>query len=164
MCYHILNLYGKVISRSSVQRVTQLELQTIEYKGMFEDFDKLFKDKLKCKDRGCDGDKPNPDDWAVLIEINSNFNEEFNRIYNNQNISGADNSTPGVLEDTYLNMKLAMPRGIDGPEFDKVTKRPRDADSLPIGTENDNPLLDIRIYEVEYPDGYKVALTANTIT
>ena len=28
---------------------------------------------------------------------------------------------------------------------------------------NNNPLLDTLIYEVEYPDGYKVALAANTI-
>ena len=32
MCYHILNQTGQVVSRSSVQRVTQLELQTTEYK------------------------------------------------------------------------------------------------------------------------------------
>ena len=29
--------------------MTQLELQTTEYKGMFEDFDKLVKNKLNCK-------------------------------------------------------------------------------------------------------------------
>ena len=50
MCYHILKQNGKVLVRSSVQRVTQLELQTTEYKGMFEDFYRSIKDKLNFKD------------------------------------------------------------------------------------------------------------------
>ena len=56
-----------------------------------------------------------------------------------------------------------MPRDSDGPEYAKVTKRLRDADGIPIGTANDNPILDTRLYEVEYLDGYKTSLTANTI-
>ena len=39
----------------------------------------------------------------------------------------------------------------------------RDANGLPIRTAHDNPLLDTRLYEVEYLDGHKDALTANTI-
>ena len=60
-------------------------------------------------------------------------------------------------------MELALPRDSEGPEFAKVTKRLRDADGLPISRQNDNPLLDTRIYEAEYPDGFKASLAANTI-
>ena len=56
-----------------------------------------------------------------------------------------------------------MDRGGDGPEFAKVKKRLRDANGIPIGVANDNPLLDTRIYEVEYLDGYKASLSANEI-
>ena len=84
--------------------MTQIEVQTTEYKGMLEDFDKSTKNKLKCKDRGYAGAKPNTDDWSDLTEFGSEFNEEFNRIYNDQSIPEADDSTPEVLEDTYLNM------------------------------------------------------------
>ena len=66
-------------------------------------------------------------------------------------------------ENTYVNMELAMDRGGDGPEFAKVKKRLRDANGIPIGVANDNPLLDTRIYEVEYLDGYKASLSANEI-
>ena len=45
----------------------------------------------------------------------------------------------------------------------KVTKVLIDVDCLPIGKANDNPLLDTRIYEVEYPQGYKASLAANAI-
>ena len=39
----------------------------------------------------------------------------------------------------------------------------KDANGLPIGTANDNPILDTRVYEVEYLDGHRTALAANAI-
>ena len=39
-------------------------------------------------------------------------------------------------------MKIALPRDSEGPEFGKVVKRLRDANGLPIGTANDNLILD----------------------
>ena len=68
-----------------------------------------------------------------------------------------------MLDDTYLNMELALPRDGDGPEFARVTKRLRDANGLPIGTANDNPILDTRLYEVEYLDGHRAFLSAKAI-
>ena len=56
-----------------------------------------------------------------------------------------------------------MPRESDGPEYARVTKRLKDEKGLPIGTANDNPILDTRMYEVEYLDGYKQSLAANVI-
>ena len=55
MCYHILNQNGEVIARSSVQTVTQLELQTTEYNNLFETFDTAIKFKLKVKEHECFG-------------------------------------------------------------------------------------------------------------
>jgi hypothetical protein len=39
----------------------------------------------------------------------------------------------------------------------------RDKDGKPIGTAAENPILDTRMYEVEYEDGYKTAMAANAI-
>ena len=39
MCYHVLNQTGEIISRSRVQRVTNMELYTDEFKGVFVNFD-----------------------------------------------------------------------------------------------------------------------------
>ena len=39
----------------------------------------------------------------------------------------------------------------------------RDADGIPIGMANENPILDSRMYEVEYQDGTKASLAANHI-
>ena len=60
-------------------------------------------------------------------------------------------------------MEVALPRDGEGPEFAKVIKRLRDANGIPIGTANDNPILDTLLYEVEYLDGHKASLAANTI-
>jgi hypothetical protein len=74
-----------------------------------------------------------------------------------------DDFTPDVLDDTYLNMELALPRSGGEVEFARVVKRLRDKDGIPIGTANDNPILDSRMYEVEFPDGYKTSMAANAI-
>ena len=61
-------------------------------------------------------------------------------------------------------MELAVPRGDNpNPQYAKVMKRLRDVNGIPIGTANKNPILDSRMYEVEYQDGTKASLAANYI-
>ena len=62
-----------------------------------------------------------------------------------------------------MNMKVALPHDNEGPDFARVTKRLKDANGLPIGTANENPILYTRMYEVEYVDRNKTSLTANAI-
>ena len=59
-------------------------------------------------------------------------------------------------------MKLKLPHGEDWIEA-RVTKRAKSEDGTPLGTRNDNPILDTRQYEVEYDDGYVRKLQANII-
>ena len=66
-------------------------------------------------------------------------------------------------KDTYTNMELALNRGDQGPTYPCVTKRLKDDECCPIGTANDNQIIDTRMYEVEYTAGYKTSLAANTI-
>ena len=163
MCYHVLTQRGTVISRSTVQRVTNLEKTTAAILDTFQKFDEAIHNKLKTKERGYLGDKPNPEDWTDLIESDEDFREEFQCLHNNKDIPEADDYTPEVLNDTYLNMEVALPRNDEGPELARVVKRLRDANGIPIGTANDNPILDSRVYEVEYMDGHTASLTANAI-
>ena len=60
-------------------------------------------------------------------------------------------------------MELALQRDKPGPEFARVTKILRNHNGLQIGTANQNPILDSRMYEVEYQDGHKASLSANAI-
>ena len=61
-------------------------------------------------------------------------------------------------------MELTLPKGDDpNPQYSRVTKRLQDANGIPIGTANENPILDSRMYEVEYHDGTKESLSVNYI-
>eukprot|EP00980_Cylindrotheca_fusiformis_P023568 scaffold10617_cov54-Cylindrotheca_fusiformis.AAC.1 len=60
-------------------------------------------------------------------------------------------------------MEVAIDRGGEHPQLGKVTKRLKDHRGNPIGTAHSNPILDSRMYEVEYTDGSKQALSANVI-
>jgi hypothetical protein len=103
-----------------------------------------------------------------MIETDPNFAEEFANTFDNPDVPEADDGFDPDSFDTYLNMGLALDRrpGAE-PEFARVTKRLRDEDGNPIGNPignaNDNPVLDTRLYEVEYLDGHKAALSANLI-
>ena len=68
-----------------------------------------------------------------------------------------------MLEDTYVDTDIEMPRDGEFPEFSKVTKLLRDANGLSIGRQHYNPILDTRFYEVEYLDGNELSLAVNTI-
>ena len=61
-------------------------------------------------------------------------------------------------------MEVSLTRDGEGPEFSKVTKRFQDSNVITIGSANDSPPLDTRVYEVEHLDCHKAALVANTIT
>ena len=43
-------------------------------------------------------------------------------LYNNDSIPEANNFILEVLEDTYLNMEIALPHDSEGPEFAKLLK------------------------------------------
>ena len=60
-------------------------------------------------------------------------------------------------------MEVALPRDGEGPELACVVKLLRDKYGIPIVKANDNPILDLRVYEVEFLDGHKASLTANAI-
>ena len=61
-------------------------------------------------------------------------------------------------------MELAIPRDGGDTTFAHVTKRLKDANRLPIGTSHDNPILDTRVYEVEYAYRHKAPMADNAIT
>ena len=72
-----------------------------------------------------------------MLEDYEDFREEFNRIYQDKGIPEADNLfTPEIMDDTYMNMEVALPRETEGPYFFCVTKILKDVNGLPIGTAN----------------------------
>ena len=131
---------------------------------MFLDFDEEIKCRIKNDDFPVDGDFPDPVKWVYMLNDDEYFLREFDRIYQDKDIPDADDVfTPEIMDDTYMNVEVALPRDTEGPDFSRVTKRRKDANGLTIGTANDSPVLHTRVYEVECVDGHKASLTVNAI-
>ncbi|KAI2499334.1 Reverse transcriptase (RNA-dependent DNA polymerase) [Fragilaria crotonensis] len=168
MSFWVLASNGKVLSRTTVQRMTQLETQVDENKARMQAYTVQLTERIGGNDiiarDGGDGDVVlNIDDWDDPA-YDPEFVQEFGRTINDPSIKEADHEfTPDSYDDTYLNMELALPREGGEVQFGHVVKCMRDKDGLPIGTANDNPILDSRLYEVEFQDGYKTSLAANAI-
>ena len=170
MSYWVLTQQGNIISWTTVSRVTNLK-QVSDSKTHLTDFDNAIKDWLN--DNAyiiIVGGKHNRlilFDWLDhLFDDDPDFIDEFQTVVSNKEIKEADEEfTPDTFDDRYLNMELALPKVYDpNPQLAKVTKRLRDANGIPISTANDNPILNSRMYEVEYQDGTKASLVANYIT
>ena len=167
MSFWILTSTGKVLSRTTVQRVTNLESKTDDTKTRMQTFTTLITERIGGNDLVVQDDMGHHvvdvDDWDDPA-YDMEFVQEFGRTINDPGIKEADQEfTPDVFDDTYLHMELALPREGGEVQLGRVVKRLRDKDGLPIGTANDNPILDSRMYEVEFQDGYKTALAANAI-
>ena len=166
MSFWVLTDKYRVISGTSVQRMTELEKQEESVANRLKAFDEAI--KLTIKDSAHvleEGGKNDPYDWSNHpFGDDPDFQEEFNEVVSNPGIADADDTFTPDTYDTYLQMELALPQG-DSLELRlaKVMKRMKDANRIPIGTAHDNPLLDTRMYEVEYVDGEKAALSANHI-
>ena len=166
MSFWVIASSGRVMSRTTVQRVTNLELQVEENKAKCMAYtasltERVGDNELVLLDEN--GDMVIPDDWDDP-NFSQEFIEEYGRVINDPDVKEADEEfTPDAYDDTYLNMELALPRDGAEVQFGRVVKRMRDKDGIPIGTAHDNPILDTRMYEVEFQDGYRASLAANAI-
>ena len=167
MSYWLLTDKCKVISRTTVQRVTNLEMQEDVNKSRAQVFDQAIHERIDDSAHYIiDSGKNEPKDWTThLLDTDDDFHDEFNNVISHPEVKEADESfMPEVMGDTYVNMELALPQGDTfEPRYTRVTKRLRDANGIPIGTAHDNPILDTRMYEVEFMDGEKSSLSANYI-
>ena len=101
---------------------------------------------------------------AEIAEDDEDFHYEFNKVFDNPDVKKADDEFTPYLYNKYLNMELTLDRGGDRPEFARVKKTLKEVNGRPIGVGNENTILYLRMYEVEYHDGYVAAMAANLIT
>lgn len=170
MCYYVIKQNGQVISRTSVQCVTNLELQTDEVKALVKQVDDGIQDRLK-DDRHevVEGAKEQPIDWRGFdLSTDEDFIAEFQKVVDSEHIpevdTGMNEYEPDAGHDNYINIEIALPTEThNDPQLGKVTKRRKGMDGKPLGIPHDNPLLDTRQYDVEFQDGSIRAFTANQI-
>jgi hypothetical protein len=164
MTYYILQENGQVVARSTVWSPTNLEMETDDVKAIFKAYDIEMVRRLGASDFPNEGDKPDPGLWADLRSTDEDFREEFFKVYQDTGLPDAeDEPTPGIADEELLSMEIALPRAGDGPELARVKRRKTDQDGKPIGRAHQNPILDTRVFEVEFLDGETAAMTANAI-
>jgi hypothetical protein len=168
MSYWILPASGIPISAVTVQRLTNAEQKTDEWKKRMQEFD----DKLESRFNAASSDisnsvrDVNPSHVIDLENEDQEFLDEFNRVIDDETLKHADDIHQSEYgeSDPYLTMELGLARGDDDSlHHARVTKRMKDDEGNPIGTASNNPLLDSRQYEVEFDDGTTEILTANVI-
>ncbi len=167
MCYNILLSNGEYIARSTVIPIPHEDLNNSDLKEQM----KIFTDKLheeigdhnkaivKGETLSQDNiyydaffDTPDDDDitWPWEKEL--------------EELPLRDETEATLKElDQYINAHVVLP-GRDGLEvLAKVAGRKRDHNGRAVGEANANPILDTRVYHVEFPDGHVEEYSTNKI-
>ena len=166
MSYWILTVNYTVTARMTVQRVTSLEMQSTHMRERVQAFDEAIRAKIKDSDHTIlEGGKTQPYDWTDHpFEEDPDFTEKFLKVISNNKLKEVDETFTPDVYDTYLNMELAIPQGDSlEPRLARVTNQLKDANGLPIRLADENPILDTRMYKVEYLDWERASLAANNI-
>ena len=155
MTAKILKANGEVVHRSTYRSLTDEEIADENEKKERDQFDQLVQERYGTAMEAADFDgfedaEPAPPD---LYEDDDGEKHEH--------VPDADDITPET-GDEYVGAEVNLPRG-GVMRSGKVTGRKRSADGSLLGTRNDNPILDTRMYEVEFPDGEVTEFTANVI-
>jgi hypothetical protein len=74
-----------------------------------------------------------------------------------------DDFTPDTM-DKYIAEQANLPKNNDCLVSCKVIGSNRDSSGTPIGRAHSNPIIDTRVYEVEFGDGHVEEFAANVIS
>jgi hypothetical protein len=147
------------IARSSVTPLTEDERQNPDIQERLQELDEAITARIGDKTTRATNNK----DLETLFPTvpDDIYADDDDSEPNPDDMPEADDFTPESL-DEYLTAEVLLPLGGDVTKA-RVIGRKRDADGNPVGRRNNNPILDTREYEVEFPDGSTDVFTANTI-
>ena len=164
MSYWILPKSGIPISCVTVQQLTNLEKETDIWKQRMSQFDTFINERLTVKNSALPKfDDIDLTDYRLSTEADKEFIEEYSKVISSEDMKDSDDSETNNAP-SYLGMEFGMPRDShEHLQFAKVMKEVTDDEGVPIGKANNNPILDSRMFEVEYLDGTTEVLAANVI-
>ena len=146
MSQWVLNEKGNVLPQQTLRHLTKQEMISNTELTKRTTFDETIKSRL--------GDSLNPPPTPLDLD-GENFKPE-----EEYHIPDTDDFPE---YDKYMNAEVILPR--DGERFQsaRVVRRATEPDGSAIGTSNNNPILDTRIYEVMFNDGSTQEYAANRI-
>ena len=160
LCYWILKENGEVLARTTVQHLTKEDSLRPEVQDSIRAYHMKLHDRLNIIETCVDGNAfvtyvldDIPDDGVAddLFNETMDLDDEL-----------ADNNNEDTY-DSYVNAELLLPDKDGESRLGKVLKRVKGDDGTPIGTPNQNPLLDTSEYLVQLSDGSVQRYTANLI-
>lgn len=151
LAFKILTKGGKVITRKDVWAIPPDELKNPVTQGAIKEFDQVINDVM--------GNNLKDEDLPEFM-----FDEDANVEPQDPDYiqPELDESFTPEEYDQYLATEVLLPHGGEMKKG-KVTARKRDAEGNPVGLRNNNPILDTRQYQVEFPDGEIASYAANVI-
>jgi hypothetical protein len=154
MTSKILKDNGQVIHSASYRNLNEDELQDPTEQAMRDAFDASINDKL--------GDAFTDDEAQDLGLATPEYEAYEDDFQGTPPFTrDAEDLTP-ELADNYLGAEVILP--FQGTmRAGKVCKRARDEEGELYGHANNNPILDTRMYQVEFPDGSHAEYAANVI-
>jgi len=161
--YCLLLRSGKIVSRTSVQHVTQSDMRDDILKKRIDEFEETLEEQLN--DDNFQSEETDVDFYLEDVEIaEDNPNAPTDKEYGNmiqeekKDVGEFDNDA----YDRYLGAELSI-NGGDGEIRGRVVKQARGNDSEFIGRSHNNPLMDSREYWIEFPDGDEEKYAADVI-
>lgn len=168
--YFILNDKAKVIARSTVSHLSEDDIT--QHRELIQSFDQCIKEKIGTYNNAAfvKGENLNETDpYNDLMKDMPSEEDEVGPLPTENAVPNADDdlydeSISKEFGDKYIGLKVLVPNG-DLQQEATILSRKRTADGERlVGKENHNPLLDTRVYTVQFPDGSKDEYTANMIS
>ena len=152
MTAKILKANGQFVCRSTLRQLTQEELDSRVHQEARRKFNESIDASLGPGSTDADFDAEDLTPELPHME--------------DQETDNSDDETPDEVTpeagDAYINAEISLPKG-GSMARGRVIRRKRDVDGNPTGRESSNPILDTRVYDVEFDDGDVTVLTDNMI-
>lgn len=163
LSYWLLLESGKIVSRTSVQHITQADKRDESLKKRIDEFNEKVEERLD--DTNFRSDEADVDFYLEDVDVreddmNTPTVDEYGDMV--QEARKDADEFDNDAYDRYLGAELNINRG-DGEIRGRVVKRARGSDSEFVGRAHRNPLLDTREYWIEFPDGDQEKYAANVI-
>ena len=153
MTARILKSNGEVVHRSTFRPLTQEEWDSPTEKEKRRQFDEQVEEVL--------GESVEEQDYADDPDIVTPSYETYEDDDDQKVVQVPDvDDVPDF--DMYLDAEVMLPKG-DKQLTGKVKRQKRERDGTLKGTAHKNPILDTRVYEVEFPDGEIAEYAANVL-
>ena len=154
LCAKLLKGNGQRVYRLSYQHLTEDEVNNPEEVKKRDDFDRRIEIKLGPATKLLDFDDEGQTPVFQLYE------DDDDRVIDHAKETEEESSP--ISFDNYIGTEVTLPRG-DKMVSGTVKSRVKVHEGDPIGIANRNPILDTRVYEVQFTDGGRVEFGANVI-